>query len=84
MHHCFLLFLCLNYVLQYYLAPSEVSFKIAIRPMLKPSKNIDTSSLDGCKLWYVGKDNHKNGVGIIVDKNLKIKLLLKESVIDLS
>ena len=25
----------------------------------------------GFKLWYIGRDKHRNGVGIIVDKNLK-------------
>jgi exonuclease III len=47
-------------------------------------KGEKAKKINGYKLWYVGKDNHRNGVGIVVDKNLKDKvILLKEWVISL-
>ena len=27
------------------------------------------------KLWYVGKERNKNGVGILIDKNLKNEVI---------
>ncbi|KAL4179673.1 hypothetical protein AMTRI_Chr13g88450 [Amborella trichopoda] len=59
--------------------------------------NIAFKKIDRYKLWYTRKDNNKNGVGIIVDKDLKdkvinvkriggrllfIKLSLKEEIIN--
>ena len=38
-------------------------------------KGKKAKDIDGFKLWYTGEANNKNGVGIIVDKDLKEKVV---------
>ncbi|KAL4197283.1 hypothetical protein AMTRI_Chr04g250330 [Amborella trichopoda] len=38
-------------------------------------KGEKAKEIDGYKLWYIGKDNNRNGVRIIVDKDLKDKVV---------
>ncbi|KAL4182996.1 hypothetical protein AMTRI_Chr11g152990 [Amborella trichopoda] len=60
-------------------------------------KRKKAKEIDRYKLWHTRTDNNKNGIGIIVDKNLKdevvnikrisdklllIKLVLKEEIIN--
>ena len=45
-------------------------------------KGEKAKEINGYKLWYVGKDNHRNGVGIMVDKNLKDKVVAVKRVGD--
>lgn len=61
-------------------------------------KGKKAKDIDGFKLWYIGEINNKNGVGIIVDKDLKeevvdvkrigdriisIKLVLEKEIINI-
>ena len=47
-------------------------------------KGKKAKDIDGFKLWYTGEANNKNGVGIIVDKDLKEKVVdVKRMVIEL-
>ncbi|KAL4185006.1 hypothetical protein AMTRI_Chr10g228430 [Amborella trichopoda] len=45
-------------------------------------KRDKTKEIDGYKLWYTGKDNNRNGVGIIVDEDLKYKVVIVKRIGD--
>ncbi|KAL4183354.1 hypothetical protein AMTRI_Chr11g154740 [Amborella trichopoda] len=38
-------------------------------------KGEKAKEIDGYKLWYIGKDNNRHGLGIIVCKDLKDKII---------
>ena len=38
-------------------------------------KGSKAKEVDGFKLWYVGKNNNRNGVGLILDRDLKDKVV---------